>query len=160
MEFHGTSGAPISLTWAVSWNSVEFHGTWSAPISLTRAVPWNSMEFYGTWSAPISLTRAVPWNSMELKMRQFRWHEQFHGIPSNSMELRMRQFRWFCNILYADDDKLSQRTRTKIIGRKHIIQPQVSVLIPRPDSVLVKGAQDGKKCTCSCWVLLDFSGDI
>ena len=87
MEFHGTCGAPISLTWAVPWNSVEFHGTWSAPISLTRAVPWNSMEFHGTWNAPISLTRAVPWNSIELRMRQFRWHEKFHVF-------QVRQFRW------------------------------------------------------------------
>ena len=87
MEFHGTCGAPISLTWPVPWNSVEFHGTWSALISLTRAVPWNSMEFHGTWNAPISLTRAVPWYSIELRMRQFRWHEKFHVF-------QVRQFRW------------------------------------------------------------------
>ena len=158
MEFHGTRSAPISMTWAVPWNSmelwvrqfrwheqfhgipwnlkcanfadmrssVEFHGTLGAPVSLTRAVPWNSMElrmrqfrwheqflgipwnlecvnfadtsrsmeFHGTWSAPISLTWEILWNSMELWLRQFRWHEQFHGIPWNSMELRVRQFRW------------------------------------------------------------------
>ena len=67
-QFHTipwTCGAPISLTWAVPWNSMEFHGTWSAPITLTRAVPWNSMEFIVTWGAPISMTWAVPWNSME-----------------------------------------------------------------------------------------------
>ena len=62
---------------------MEFHGTLGAPISMTRAVPWNSMEFHGTWSAPISLTREVPWNSMELVVRQLRWQEQFHGIPWN-----------------------------------------------------------------------------
>ena len=62
---------------------MEFHGTCGAPISLTWAVPWNSVEFHGTWSALISLTRAVPWNSMELGMRQYRWQEQFHGIPLN-----------------------------------------------------------------------------
>ena len=97
MEFHGTVGAPISLTRAIPWNSMElrmrqfrwneqFHGT-----------PWNlkcanfadmrsSMEFYGFLGAPISLTRAVPWipwNSMELRVRKFRWPEQFHGIPWN-----------------------------------------------------------------------------
>ena len=77
MEFHGTRSAPISMTWAVPWNSMEFHGTRSAPISMTRAVPWNYMEFHGTLGAPISMTRAVPWNSMELRVRQFCWHEQF-----------------------------------------------------------------------------------
>ena len=56
-----------------------FHGTWGAPISLTRAVPVNSKEFLGTWNAPISLTRAFPGNSMEHGVRQFRWNEQFHG---------------------------------------------------------------------------------
>ena len=42
-QFHG-----------IPWNfddmssSMEFHGTLGAPISLTRAVPWNSMESHGT----------------------------------------------------------------------------------------------------------------
>ena len=105
---------------------MEFHGTWGAPISMTQAVPWNSTEFHATWSAPISLTRAVQWNSLELRVRQIHWNEQFHGIPWNfrcanfddtsssmefhgtwrapismtravpwnSMELGVRQFRW------------------------------------------------------------------
>ena len=46
-QFHGI---PWNLKcanfagWEVPWNSMEFHGTLGAPISLTRAVPWNSME--------------------------------------------------------------------------------------------------------------------
>ena len=121
MEFHGTLGAPISMTRAVPWNSMEFrwheqfHGIpWNfgcanfADMSSSmefHGIPWNlecanfadtssSMEFHGNRSVPISLTRAVPWNSIELRMRQFRWHEQFHGIPWNSMELGVRLFRW------------------------------------------------------------------
>ena len=34
-------------------SSMEFRGNWSAPISLTQAVSWNSIKFHGTWSAPI-----------------------------------------------------------------------------------------------------------
>ena len=73
----------------IHWNfddtssSMEFHGTRGAPNSLTGAVPWNYMEFHGTWSAPNSLTRAVPWKSMEIGLCHFRWHEQFHWIPWN-----------------------------------------------------------------------------
>ena len=101
------------MTRAVQWNSMEFHGTWGAPISLTRAVPWiswnldcanfadtgrsvefhgipwnlecdnfddmsSSMEFHKTWGASISLTRAVPWYSRELRVRQFRWQHFGH----------------------------------------------------------------------------------
>ena len=109
MEFHGTWSAPISLTWAVPWNSMELWVRQFSWHEQFHEIPWNlecanfadtssSMEFHGTWSAPISLTWAVPWNSMELWVRQFSWHEKLHGIPWNSMEfleLRMRQFR--CN---------------------------------------------------------------
>ena len=106
MEFHGTLGAPISLTRAVPWNSMELRMRQFRWQEQFHGIPWNlecanfadtssSMEFHGTWNAPISLTRAVPWNSMELGVRQFRWHEQFHGIPWNSMELEVRQFRWY-----------------------------------------------------------------
>ena len=105
MEFHGTSSAPISLTWAVPWNYMELTVRQFRWHEKFHGIPWNlkcanfvdtssSMEFHGIWSVPISLTRAVPWNSMELQVRQFRWHEQFHGIPWNSMELGVRQFRW------------------------------------------------------------------
>ena len=72
MEFHGTCGAPISLTWAVPSNSMELG---------VRQFRWHE-QFHG-----------IPWNSMELGMRQFRRHEQFHGIPWNSVELGVRQFR-------------------------------------------------------------------
>ena len=81
MEFHGTLGAPISMTRAVPWNSMEFHrtcanfddksssmefhGTLGAPISMTRAVSWNSMEFHGTARVIEIGAPKVPWNSME-----------------------------------------------------------------------------------------------
>ena len=105
MEFHGTLGAPISLTRAVPWNSMEFHGTRSAPISMTWVVPWNSMElwvrqfrwheqFHGTWSAPISLTWEVPWNSMKFYGTLGAPILLTRAVPCNFMELRMRQFRW------------------------------------------------------------------
>ena len=105
MEFHGTRTAPISMTWAVPWNSMElgvrqfrwhkqFHGIQLNLEYLNFNDTSSSIEFHGTRSAPISLTQAVPWNSMELRMRQFGWHEQLYGIPWNFMELRVRQFRW------------------------------------------------------------------
>ena len=105
MEFHGTLGAPISMTRAVPWNSMEFGVRQFRWHEKFHGIPWNlecanfadtrsSMEFHETWSAPISLTREIPWNSMELRKRQFRSHEQFHGIPWNSMELGVGQFRW------------------------------------------------------------------
>ena len=98
MEFHGTCGAPFSLTRAVPWSSIyilfnrisrkcitknntEFH-------AITSKLEFSNHDyeqFHGTWSAPISLTRAVAWNSMELGVRQFSWHEQFRGIPWNSI---------------------------------------------------------------------------
>ena len=88
-QFHGIPWNLGCANFADTSSSMEFHGTWSAPISLTRAVSWNSMdfhgiaEFHGTRSAPISLTWAVPWNCMDLGVRQFLWHEKFHGIPWN-----------------------------------------------------------------------------
>ena len=91
-QFHGIPWKFGCTSFDDSSSSMEFHGTQGAPISLTRAVPWNSIPW--TWSAPLSLTREVPWNSMGLGVRQFCWHEQFHGFPWNSMELGVRQFRW------------------------------------------------------------------
>ena len=82
-QFHGIPWNLECANFADTSSSMEFRGTWGAPISLTWEVQWNSMEFHGTLGAPILLTRAIPWNSMELRMRQFRWHEQFHGIPRN-----------------------------------------------------------------------------
>ena len=73
---------------------MEFHGTLGAPISMTRAVPWNSMELGVRQFRWHEKFHGIPWNSMELRMRQFRWQEKFHGIPWNSMELVVRQFRW------------------------------------------------------------------
>ena len=74
MEFHRTWRASISLTRAVLSG---------APISMTRAVPWNSMELRVRQFRWHEQFHGIPWNSMELEVRQFRWHEKFHGIPWN-----------------------------------------------------------------------------
>ena len=94
MEFHGIPWNLVCANFAAMSSFMEFHGTWSAPISLTWAVPWNSMELWVRQFHWHEEFHGIPWNSMELWVRQFCWHEQFHWIPWNSMELRMRQFRW------------------------------------------------------------------
>ena len=43
-QFHGIPWNLECANFADTSSSMEFHGTWSAPISLTWAVPWNSME--------------------------------------------------------------------------------------------------------------------
>ena len=105
MEFHGTWGAPISLTRAVPWNSMElgvrqFH--WHEQF---RGIPWNlecanfadrssSMEFHWTRSALISMTCAVPWNSIEFHRIKNAPISMTRAVPRNSMEFEGRQFCW------------------------------------------------------------------
>ena len=79
-------GIPWNLEYANfndTSSSMEFHGSMSAPISMTWAVPWNSMELGVRQFRWQEQFHGIPWNSMELWVRQFRWLEQFHGIPWN-----------------------------------------------------------------------------
>ena len=105
LEFHGTLGAPISLTRTIPWNSMElrvrqfrwheqFHGIPWKLESTNFADTSSSMEFHGTRSAPISMTWAVPWNSMEFHGTLGAPISLTRAIPWNSMELTVRQFRW------------------------------------------------------------------
>ena len=93
-QFHGIPWNWEYANFVDTSSSMEFHGTCGAPISLTRAVPWNSMALGVRQFRWHEQFHGIPWNSMELGVRQFHWHEQFHGIPWNSMELGVRQFRW------------------------------------------------------------------
>ena len=105
MEFHRTWSAPISLTRAVSWNSIELRVCQFRWHEQLHGIPWNlmcanyadtssSMEFHGTWIVPISLTGAVPWNSMEFHGTWNAPISMTRDVPWNSVELGMRQFRW------------------------------------------------------------------
>ena len=121
MEFHGTLGAPISMTRAVPWNSMEFR--WHEQF---HGIPWNfgcanfadmssSMEFHGIpWNlecANFANTSSsmefhgIPWNLECANFADTSSFMEFHGtrsapisltraVPWNSMELRVRQFRW------------------------------------------------------------------
>ena len=129
-QFHGIPWNLKCANFADMRSSMEFHGTLGAPISLTRAVPWNSMQLKVRQFRWHEQFHGIPWN---LKCANFddmsssmEFHEQFHGIPWNlecanfadksssmefhgtwsapisltwevpwnSMELWVRQFRW------------------------------------------------------------------
>ena len=83
MEFHGIPWNLKCANFVDTNNSMEFWGISGAPISMTRAVPWNSMELGVRQFRWHEQFHGIPWNSMELEVRQFRWHEQFHGILRN-----------------------------------------------------------------------------
>ena len=86
-QFHGIPWNLECANIADKNSSMEFHGTWNGPMSMTRAVSWNSVELG---------MRHFRWHEqfLDYGVRQFRWHEQFYGIPWKFMELGVRQFRW------------------------------------------------------------------
>ena len=61
-QFHGIPWNLKCANFADMRSSMEFHGTLGAPISLTRAVPWNSMEIRMRQFCWHEQFLGIPWN--------------------------------------------------------------------------------------------------
>ena len=106
MEFHGTSGAPISMTRAVPWNSMELgvrqyrHGTALVIEIGALLVPWNSMEHLVSAELAHSNFHGIPWNFSCQRNWRTSSSMEFYGIPWNCScqrnwrTLSSMEFQW------------------------------------------------------------------
>ena len=114
MEFHGVFLGNLK----VPWNSMEFHGTWGAPISLTRTVLWNSMELRVRQFRWHEQFHGIPWNLNSSNFADTSGSMEFHGIPwnlgcanfadtSSSMEFHYHYLKlgWIMNVTPRLNDR-------------------------------------------------------
>ena len=105
MQFHGTRSAPISMTWAVPWNSMELGVLQFRWQEQFHGIPWNfacanfddsssSMEFHGIALNLECANFADTSSSMEFHVTWSAPISLTRAIPWNSMELGVRQYRW------------------------------------------------------------------
>ena len=85
-QFHGIPWNLKCANFADASSSMEFHGTWSVPISLTQAVSWNSMELWVRqfrWHEQFHGFHNIPWNLECANLTDTSSSKEFHGIAWN-----------------------------------------------------------------------------
>ena len=82
-QFHGIPRNLECANFANTSSSMEFHGTGTAPISMTWAVPWNSMELWVRQFRWHEQFHGIPWNLECANFADTSSSMEFHGIPWN-----------------------------------------------------------------------------
>ena len=74
-------------------SSMEFHGTWSAPISMAWAVPWNSMELVVRQFRWHQKFHGIPWNLECANVDGTSSSMEFHGTSLVIKYIKV-EFAW------------------------------------------------------------------